>query len=168
MKAKLNNFLHSDIFILAVALLIGFLCHFFVITEILASDKKEKDTKSLKLQSLVHEDDEILKLSALLESNLNISISEDDNYKYVDIETNDKSLKIEINDNFINIQKKVEKVKTIEKVNEKFYSSYASNFSRSLSVPDNVDHKKAEIIKPNNAKADKITIKFPKLKFTNS
>lgn len=39
MKAKINNFLQSDIFILSVALLMGFLCHLFVNTEILTSDK---------------------------------------------------------------------------------------------------------------------------------
>lgn len=74
MKAKISNFLQSDVFILLVALLMGFLCHFFVMTEILASDEKERE-------------------------------------------------------------------------NEKIYSYYASSFSRSLSVPDGVDQKKAEIIK---------------------
>jgi hypothetical protein len=85
MKAKISNFLQSDVFILLVALLMGFLCHFFVTTEILASDDKERYTKSLyssvfdfepligrKLQSLERENEKNFKLSALLESTLNI------------------------------------------------------------------------------------------------
>ena len=162
----------------------GILCHFFVTTEILASDKKERGTKSLytsmfdfetfiekKLQGIEGENEKKFKLSTLLDRNFNISMREDDNYKYVDIESYDKdnkSLKIDINENFINIQKEVENSKTIEKENEKIYSSYASSFSQSLNVPDGVDQKKAEIIKPNDEKANKITIKFPKLKYTNS
>lgn len=42
MKTKINNFLQSNVFILSIALLLAFLCHTFVTTEILASDKKEK------------------------------------------------------------------------------------------------------------------------------
>ncbi len=47
MKTKIRNFLQSDVFILSIALLMGFLCHFFVTTEILASDKKMKNTAPL-------------------------------------------------------------------------------------------------------------------------
>ena len=36
MNAKLNNFLQSNIFILIVALSIGYLCHLFATTNILA------------------------------------------------------------------------------------------------------------------------------------
>ena len=184
MKTKISNFLQSDVFILSLALLMGFLCHFFVTSEILASDKKEKNTKLLyasvfnfepflgrKLQSLEHKNEKDFGLSSLLENNFNISMREDNDYKYVDIETSDKdnkSLKIDIDENFINIKKEFTNSKTIEKENEKIYSSYASSFSRSLSVPDGVDQKKAEIIQPDNSKANKITIKFPKLKLSNS
>lgn len=47
METKIKNFLQSEAFILSISLLLGFLCHFFVVTEIVASDKKVKDTKSI-------------------------------------------------------------------------------------------------------------------------
>lgn len=47
MDTKIKIFLQSDMFILSISLLLGFLCHFFVATEIVASDKKMKDAKSL-------------------------------------------------------------------------------------------------------------------------
>lgn len=75
---------------------------------------------------------------------------------------------VDINENLINIQKKVENSKKIEKENGKIYSSFSYSFNRSLSIPEGVDQKKAEIIKGNDGKANKITIKFPKLKYTNS
>lgn len=42
MKTKIRNFLQSDVFILSIALLMGFLCHFLATTEIIASDKEMK------------------------------------------------------------------------------------------------------------------------------
>jgi hypothetical protein len=184
MKAKLNNFLQSDVFILSVALFMGFLCHFFVTTEILASDKQEKDVKSLyasafnfepvidtRLQSIDSISEKKSRLSTLLESNLNISMHEDDNYKYVDIESSDednKSLKIDIHDNLINIQKEFTRNKLISNDIEKAHSPYVSSFNQSLSIPNSVDLKNVEIIKLNGDKENMITIKFPKLKFSNS
>lgn len=49
MKTKIRNFLQSDVFILTIALLMGFLCHLFVTTEILASDKKMKSPTYIKV-----------------------------------------------------------------------------------------------------------------------
>jgi hypothetical protein len=39
METKIRNFLQSDIFILAIALLIGFLCHFFVKTKVITGNE---------------------------------------------------------------------------------------------------------------------------------
>lgn len=52
MKTKINNFLQSDFFILSISLFLGFLCHFFATTEILVSDRKEKDIKSLYISAI--------------------------------------------------------------------------------------------------------------------
>jgi len=46
METKIKSFLQSDIFILSISLLLGFLCHLFVVTEIVAYDKEIKDNKS--------------------------------------------------------------------------------------------------------------------------
>lgn len=42
MSAKFSHFLQSDVFILLIALIVGFLCHLFVTTQILTLDKKRK------------------------------------------------------------------------------------------------------------------------------
>lgn len=52
METKIKNFLQSDFFILSIALLLGFLCHFFVTTEIVSTDKRVKDAKSLYMTAL--------------------------------------------------------------------------------------------------------------------
>jgi hypothetical protein len=51
METKIRNFLQSDFLIMAIALLIGFSCHFFVKAEVIAgretlSSVEHKDRKS--------------------------------------------------------------------------------------------------------------------------
>jgi len=52
METKIKYFLQSDFFILFIALLLGFLCHLFVVTEIMASDHQYKEIKTITIKAL--------------------------------------------------------------------------------------------------------------------
>ncbi|MBY0416228.1 MAG: hypothetical protein K2Q18_18790 [Bdellovibrionales bacterium] len=185
MDTKIKSFLQSDLFILSIALFLGILCHYFVMTKVVFShknsnepDKKYANTFFLGQHSLYpdhglefHKNNYDFKLLSLMETTLDISLREDEDFKYVDIVTRDyqsKYLKIDIRDNLINIKKEVEISKTIEKENGKIYTGLSTKFNQSLAIPHGVDYEQAQIIKPIAGENNRITIKFPKIKFTNS
>ena len=46
MDTKIKSFLQSDFFILSISILLGFLCHFLVGTEVNISEKKVNSIKN--------------------------------------------------------------------------------------------------------------------------
>lgn len=57
MKAKIKEFLNSNILILLIALFMGFLCHYFVTNEIMASDNSITKPQDLYSRALsIHQE----------------------------------------------------------------------------------------------------------------
>ena len=61
METKIKKFLQSDLFILSVALLLGLLCHLFVVTEVVPSDKQVINRRPMILDKRIFERMEMIK-----------------------------------------------------------------------------------------------------------
>ncbi len=94
---------------------------------------------------------------------LKISEREDENYRYIDIEStgiNSDGLNIQIRDGMVEISGEIEKQSNSDKSGMKSQSTYISRFQRSFNIPHGVDESKVDFKKSKN----KFTIKFPKVK----
>lgn len=165
MKDKIQDFFESNLFIFIIAIFIGIACHQAVTFELLASD--EKIAGPNKLYATPSPDENLFPRPSIFKNFINTTQREDENYKYVDIITEDNNsdeLKIDIKDGMINITSETKKSTSVKNERSSVFSAFSSSFNQSFNVPEGVNEKKVEIIKGTDQKPQKIIIKFPKTK----